>query len=631
MRLSFLLLFLYGINIQVFGQSFEIHAIQSSGIRLENGWKWMPEDNPEYKNQYLNDKDWRLINPAMDIMQFDKINSSAVSWFRFHFNLKDSTLIPLLIIKQTGASEIYLNGELLAEFGKIDRLSQVFYDPQGEILTLKNLKKENVLAIRFAKPNTGLLVKNFYFENPTLKIWLSDSKNVKKLSQNITGRTKSSSLSGFFKSGIFFILSLSHLLLFFIYPKQKANLYFGAFALLNFSLMVTENLSLLNLHIIYTRNILSAICMFLHPLAELLAFISVYYWLKLPKNHFFYLTVVISILCMPLMLRPYQTGTVLGLLIPSLWIGIAVPIISWKAYKKGQKGAYGLVWAGIIFIINYTAYIFTINYLRDTSYYSFITEITFSSSLLALPFALSYYLAVEFAERERKIEKSMNDFKHLSIENEKIISEKKTDLIAALLEGQTKERKRVALDLHDNLGGTLSSLRWSLGALDTHKFDPKENEIYTYVQKTLDKAYEQIRLLSHNLAPDELAQNGLWEALKLLTYKLDKSSPIKFILVLPAEPVALNTQTQFEIYNICLELANNVLKHANATETTIVFKVEGQYLQLTFSDNGVGFPENNENGKGLKNIKDRTHGLNGNWELIRNIPSGTKHLFLFPI
>ncbi len=149
----------------------------------------------------------------------------------------------------------------------------------------------------------------------------------------------------------------------------------------------------------------------------------------------------------------------------------------------------------------------------------------------------------------------------------RILIRKNEEFRAALLQGQTLERQRIAADLHDNLGSTLSSLRWSLEAIDTTKLTAPEQAVYATLNQQVCQAYDDVRLLSHNLLPDELAKQGLFATLTNLIDKLNRNTSVRFSLVLPNPPKRMDSRIEFELYSICLELLNNTLKHANATET----------------------------------------------------------------
>lgn len=197
----------------------------------------------------------------------------------------------------------------------------------------------------------------------------------------------------------------------------------------------------------------------------------------------------------------------------------------------------------------------------------------------------------------------------------RLLSRKNTELQAAVLQGQTKERQRVAADLHDNLGTTLSSLQWSLSAIDPGKLSAPEQAVWATLRQQVDQAYTDVRLLSHNLLPDELAKQGLPTALQLLVTKLNRNKAIHFSLDLPTNPIRYDLQTEFELYSICLELCTNILKHAQATQAQIVLATQKNRIHLTVSDNGLGLSEDKSEGRGLQNIRARAEGLGGNWTL----------------
>lgn len=211
------------------------------------------------------------------------------------------------------------------------------------------------------------------------------------------------------------------------------------------------------------------------------------------------------------------------------------------------------------------------------------------------------------------------------------LRQKNKEITAALLQGQTLERKRIAADLHDNLGSTISALGWSLGAIEKTNLSPKEQEVYQHVQNTIKQAYNQVRLLSHNLLPEELEKQGIWRALEQLIRKLNRNTSLQWTLQLPENPPRFDAKTEFELYSIILELTNNILKHAQATQASITFSIENENVFLVVSDNGRGIAENNTNGKGLQNIAERVASLNGTWEVTSLKEKGMRNEISVPV
>ena len=200
-----------------------------------------------------------------------------------------------------------------------------------------------------------------------------------------------------------------------------------------------------------------------------------------------------------------------------------------------------------------------------------------------------------------------------------------------MLQGQTTERRRVAIDLHDNLGSTLSSIGWSMDAIDKSKMTKSEQKIYQNLKEMILTAYNEVRLLSHNLLPEELEKQGLVSALQAFVRKLNKNTKTHFELQIPANFNRLDKRTEFELYTITLELVNNILKHSHATHASIVFELENQNLKLSIADNGRGLFENSSDGKGLKNVQARVESLRGKWEIKSKENEGTNSIIIMPI
>ena len=138
---------------------------------------------------------------------------------------------------------------------------------------------------------------------------------------------------------------------------------------------------------------------------------------------------------------------------------------------------------------------------------------------------------------------------------------KNREIREATLKGQKIERRRVAADLHDNLGGMMSAIRLTIEAMDHAKFNPKEKEVYQNVLSMTRQAYNEVRLLSHNLQPEELEKFGLTEALQRLMDKLNYSQLIRFSLIM--NPLRkLSKELEFNLYSISLELSSNIIKHS---------------------------------------------------------------------
>lgn len=227
----------------------------------------------------------------------------------------------------------------------------------------------------------------------------------------------------------------------------------------------------------------------------------------------------------------------------------------------------------------------------------------------------------------------------LETANEQLRTKNK-EIEEALLRGQTLERKRVAADLHDNLGGTLSAIKLSLSALNPAKLSEREQQVYENLIQMTREAYAEVRYLSHNMQPDELEREGLARALTRLVEKLNQNQPIVFSLSSQDLP-RLNKAAEFHLYSICLELSNNILKHSGATNAFIEFRRTNEELSMIIRDNGRGMESviqgeslsdvKNAAGMGMRNIQTRIDAMQGRLEVYSEIGEGTTFFFLLPL
>ncbi|HEY6977732.1 MAG TPA: hypothetical protein VH396_15645, partial [Chitinophagaceae bacterium] len=98
--------------------AFYLNKLPREGVLLDKDWKFLAGDNPAYANSAYDDGAWETINPTLDIYDLAQIPDSGVVWFRLHLLIDTSLDRQLaLVIQQSGASEIYLDGQLIHRFG----------------------------------------------------------------------------------------------------------------------------------------------------------------------------------------------------------------------------------------------------------------------------------------------------------------------------------------------------------------------------------------------------------------------------------------------------------------------------------------------------------------------------------
>jgi two-component system NarL family sensor kinase len=199
---------------------------------------------------------------------------------------------------------------------------------------------------------------------------------------------------------------------------------------------------------------------------------------------------------------------------------------------------------------------------------------------------------------------------------------------AAIVEGQEKERQRLARELHDGLGQLLTGIRYKIEALKTEETYKEE------IKKLLDETITEVRRISHSAMPSALTDFGLESALRAMCVKVSHlgNIHIEYDFVLE-EKDPLDFEITTTLYRIAQEGLNNILKYAQATKALMEVYQEDQTIVFELSDNGKGFNPESENGigNGLRNIKERAKLCGGNAAIISEAGKGTKIRVVLPL
>ena len=210
------------------------------------------------------------------------------------------------------------------------------------------------------------------------------------------------------------------------------------------------------------------------------------------------------------------------------------------------------------------------------------------------------------------------------------LKKKNQEILDAHFKGQHFERKRVATELHDNLSSLLAATKLSIQVLDPSALPPGEQKLFQSVLDMMDTACNEVRYIAHNMMPVNLERQGLPAALESLVAKLNQTGIIAFELTNIDPHLALDKVTAFNIYSICLECCNNILRHSRATRAAILFKATVKELHLLISDNGKGIPDTRKDGMGIRNVNERIESLRGTLE-IQTSAEGTSFWFAIPL
>jgi len=202
--------------------------------------------------------------------------------------------------------------------------------------------------------------------------------------------------------------------------------------------------------------------------------------------------------------------------------------------------------------------------------------------------------------------------------------EQEKQLVAtqSVLDGETRERARLARDLHDGLGSMLTGVRLNLQEIKNGvKLEYADVEHFDKALGLLDESVREMRRVSHHLMPDSLSRFGLKPAVNDFCRKFSANITFDYF----GDESRLDPNLEVMIYRTIHELVNNALKHSGADSIMVQIMQEPNRISFTVEDNGCGFDLTAETkGIGLQNIRTRITAYNGNLLVDSRAGEGTE-------
>lgn len=184
------------------------------------------------------------------------------------------------------------------------------------------------------------------------------------------------------------------------------------------------------------------------------------------------------------------------------------------------------------------------------------------------------------------------------------LREKQTLFSQQLIENIEADRLRISMDLHDDIGQSLSMIKSKISHTKCTQ-DDKNLEL------ELSRVIEQTRIISKNLYPSYLEKIGLIRSIARLTESIQTSSNIECSFDVCNQVDALPISTKTHVYRILQECTNNTIKHAKASALKISISEKDNEFILIYQDNGIGMSSKQKEGLGLLSIKERAKIING--------------------
>ncbi|WP_448700659.1 sensor histidine kinase [Mucilaginibacter sp. AW1-3] len=225
----------------------------------------------------------------------------------------------------------------------------------------------------------------------------------------------------------------------------------------------------------------------------------------------------------------------------------------------------------------------------------------------------------------------------VELEKAELKSIQQDELLRNSIMIQEEERKRIAGDLHDEIGAVISIIKMNLmlmrqkqGAVQTNSATAEGIQNLINLSET---AISSVRNISHQLMPPQLEAFGLIKTVESVIDHINQSGEITVNFIVKCEWPVIEWPVALGIYRILMELINNTIKHAKAGNIFLEFDYLSGDLIINFEDDGLGFPEAipNQSGLGLTSMEARARALNGRFEYGNGDERGTKATITIPI
>lgn len=206
-------------------------------------------------------------------------------------------------------------------------------------------------------------------------------------------------------------------------------------------------------------------------------------------------------------------------------------------------------------------------------------------------------------------------------------------LSAQLLRAQEIERRRISMELHDNLGQALNVIKLRLRIVENWLSDEQvtAREDCESLQEYLGEVIEEVRRLSWDLSPAILEDLGLTSALRWLVSNFRTLYAMKTTAEITEIDDLFPENNRIIIYRVIQEALANVGRHSRAKNVSVVIRRDQDRVAFTVEDDGKGFDsdgslnrEDSKTGLGLKTMNERVRMMGGDFDLWSREGEGTR-------
>ncbi|WP_284617084.1 hybrid sensor histidine kinase/response regulator [Aquabacterium humicola] len=234
---------------------------------------------------------------------------------------------------------------------------------------------------------------------------------------------------------------------------------------------------------------------------------------------------------------------------------------------------------------------------------------------------------------EHAIEANRERLARIDFERELAASRQRLSELAQHLQTSVEmERAAIAREIHDDVGGGLTAIKFDLAWIGRHVASPEVQQRVASALETVDLAIEASKRIMHNLRPAILEQ-GLVAALQWMASRFEKRNGIPCGFRTSHEVMQLPAGVPLVAYRFAQEALTNVSKHAQATKVTIDLSLTRGVLSLEVADNGRGLSAADlakARSFGLRGLHERA-GTVGGWVDVSSSSAGTILMLSVPL
>jgi two-component system sensor histidine kinase UhpB len=195
------------------------------------------------------------------------------------------------------------------------------------------------------------------------------------------------------------------------------------------------------------------------------------------------------------------------------------------------------------------------------------------------------------------------------------------------LAAQEAERARIARELHDEVGQTLTAV--ALRAERAASTESQQDEALTEIAETVLRSIDDVRRIGRELRPEALDDLGLTSAMIALCSRVGRQSGLQVRREFDGHLPPLSDEVELVIYRVAQEALTNSLRHAEASEVGVSLKAVGPRVVLTITDDGRGIGDAGRTG-GLAGMRERAMLIDAELEVRPRLPRGTEVVLTLP-